>query len=134
MSYIDMLQDTAETYGGTYSELPIEIRMSLQAAYWRETPALEPFNQWNVSTERYVWQEQISDMVEQFRAGKAQSTAFFKAQHQFLESIMQHALCWTEKKVEDDYDAEVDKADFEREAPAPRSDFLDTREYNGGRL
>lgn len=119
MNLIAEAQDAADNYRCPWTDLPVELRQLLSSLAWRETPPLEPFNEWNYQRDCHVWQELIADMIREFRPNRPQSVAYFKAQAMFMEAIQNHALAWAEKHAEDTYDAEFDK-----ESSDPNSEHL----------
>lgn len=133
--YIALIQAAATEYECAWRELPADVRQEICAAQWRETPYLEPFDGWKLSRQSYVWQELIAELIEHHRPNAKPAEAVLRAREAFLSAIEGHALAWSEKQAEDDYDAEFDKESTSREgAPVPLSDFLDVASFNAERV
>ena len=134
--YIALIQRAAADYQCEWRELPSDVRQEICAAQWRETPYLEPFEGWTTSRQHYVWQELPADMIAGFKANNGKhDERYHRALGAFVDAIVQHALAWSEKHAEDDYDAEFDKESTSREsAPVPLSDFVDVAQFNAGRV
>lgn len=134
-NYIALIQRAAADYQCEWRELPSDVRQEICAAQWRETPYLEPFEDWKLSRQSYVWQELPAELIKHHRPNQPMSADYLRALAAFNDAIVQHALAWSEKHAEDDYDAEFDKESTSREsAPVPLSEFLDIEQFNAGRV